>query len=343
MIKPQKLEKGDKVATISLSWGGAGDIPHRYAAGKKQIEETFGLNVIETKHALKSADWIYKNPKARAEDLMEALEDKSIKAIFSNIGGEDSLRILPYLDIDTIKKNPKIFIGFSDTTVTHFAFYKAGVTSFYGPSVLLGFAENCGMHQYLIDSINNALFSSSPVGIVKPNEQGWTSERLEWTDPENQGIKRKLEPSTGWRFLQGDKIVAGNLLGGCVEVFQYLNGTDYWVKAEGWKDKIMFIETSEVMMPPASFRWFIRNLGAQGILQNINGLIMGRPYDNKYAEQYDKSLLQVVQDELGLTQLPIITGMDFGHIMPVFTIPYGVMAEINPVQKTFSITEGGVI
>ncbi len=56
MIKPQKLKAGDKVATISLSWGGAGDIPHRYAAGKQQIEETFGLKVVETKHALKPAD-----------------------------------------------------------------------------------------------------------------------------------------------------------------------------------------------------------------------------------------------------------------------------------------------
>jgi muramoyltetrapeptide carboxypeptidase LdcA involved in peptidoglycan recycling len=343
MIKPQKLQKGDKVATISLSWGGAGDIPHRYAAGKKQIEETFGLKVVETKHALRSADWIYKNPKARAEDLMEALEDKSIKAIFSNIGGEDSIRIIPYLNIDVIRKNPKIFIGFSDTTVTHFAFYKAGVTSFYGPSVLLGFAENCGMHQYLIDSINSTLFSSSSVGVIKPNTEGWTSERLEWTDPKNQIIKRKLQPNSEWRFLQGSKTVSGRLLGGCAEVFQYLNGTDYWLKAEGWKDKIMFIETSEVMMSPANFRWFIRNLGAQGILQNINGLIMGRPYDNRYAAEYDKALLQVVHDELELKELPIITGMDFGHIMPVFTLPYGVMAEINPDNKTFSITESGVI
>jgi muramoyltetrapeptide carboxypeptidase LdcA involved in peptidoglycan recycling len=120
MIKPNKLKRGDKVATITLSWGGAGDIPYRYEIGKKQIQENFGLEVVETTNALKSSDWIYKNPKARAEDLMEALEDKSIKAIISNIGGDDSIRLLKYIDLNIIKENPKIFIGFSDTTIIHF-------------------------------------------------------------------------------------------------------------------------------------------------------------------------------------------------------------------------------
>ena len=52
LVKPKKLNKGDKVATISLSWGGAGELSHRYAQGKKQLEEIFGLEVIETKNAL---------------------------------------------------------------------------------------------------------------------------------------------------------------------------------------------------------------------------------------------------------------------------------------------------
>ena len=106
MIKPKKLRIGDKVACISLSWGGAGELPNRYIIGKKQIEKEFGLEVIETTHALKSAKWIYNNPKARADDLMEALEDKSIKAIISNIGGDDSIRLLRYMDMELIRKNP---------------------------------------------------------------------------------------------------------------------------------------------------------------------------------------------------------------------------------------------
>ena len=61
MIKPSKLNKGDTIATISLSWGGAGDLPHRYQIGKEQIEETFGLKVVETRHALRSAEWLDKS------------------------------------------------------------------------------------------------------------------------------------------------------------------------------------------------------------------------------------------------------------------------------------------
>jgi muramoyltetrapeptide carboxypeptidase LdcA involved in peptidoglycan recycling len=130
LIKPKSLQKGDAVATISLSWGGAGELLHRYEIGKKQLQDNFGLKVFETRNALKSAGYIEKNPKARADDLMEAFSDKSIKAIISNIGGDDSIRTLPFIDLSVIRNNPKIFLGFSDTTITHFACYKAGLTSF---------------------------------------------------------------------------------------------------------------------------------------------------------------------------------------------------------------------
>ena len=123
MIKPPKLEPGDKVAAISLSWGGSNLYPHRYQAGKQQLEDEFELEVIETTHALADADWLWKNPQARADDLMEAFANPSIKAIISTIGGDGSIRILPYLDLDVIQTNPKIFLGYSDTTISHLACY----------------------------------------------------------------------------------------------------------------------------------------------------------------------------------------------------------------------------
>ncbi len=343
MIRPPKLNKGDTVAAISLSWGGAGAIPHRYEAGKRQLEKAFDVKVVPTRNALKPADWIYKNPKARAEDLMEALEDSTIKGIISTIGGEDSIRTLPFIDLKTIQNNPKIFLGFSDSTVTHFCFYKAGVTSFYGASIMAGFAENGGMFPYQMTDISRTLFQADPIGKVLPNDGGWTSEMLEWGDPKNQEIKRKTNPSTGWTFLQGSTIVKGELLGGCLEVLEFLKDTQLWITSEKWKEKIMFLELSEVMLKPDNFRWIIRNYAASGILHQINGLIVGRPYDNKYKQEYDDILLTVIKEEEGLTDLPIITGMDFGHTCPTFTLPYGVMAEINCEEKSFSLLEAGVI
>jgi muramoyltetrapeptide carboxypeptidase LdcA involved in peptidoglycan recycling len=126
LIKPSKLISGDTIAAISLSWGGAALFPDHYQIGKNRLKEIFGLNVIETKHALCEPEWLYNNPQARVADLMEAFSNPDIKGIFSIIDGDDSIRLLPYIDYDVIRNNPKIFLGFSDTTVTHFICLKAG-------------------------------------------------------------------------------------------------------------------------------------------------------------------------------------------------------------------------
>lgn len=116
MIKPVCLHRGDRVAAISLSWGGAGAFPHRYEVGKRQLEERFGLEVVETRHALRDPDWLAKNPRARADDLMEAFADPSIRGIISIIGGDDSIRLLPFIDDELIRSNPKIFLGWMRPT-----------------------------------------------------------------------------------------------------------------------------------------------------------------------------------------------------------------------------------
>ena len=341
LIKPKALKRGDKVAAISLSWGGAGELPARYEQGKRQLQSVFGLEVVETKNALKSAQWIYDNPKARAEDLMEAFADKSIKAIISNIGGEDSTRILRHIDLDIIKQNPKIFLGFSDSSITHFLCLKAGLSSFYGTSLLVGFAENTGMHQYQIDSINRTLFSAKPIGRVSPNYDGWTSEELDWSDASLQNTERKLEKSSNWNFLQGSGKVEGKLIGGCIEALESLKGTGFWPESKFWSDTILFFETSEDMPKPDYFRWWLRNYAEQGILQKANGIIVGRPYNNEFVKEYNDELLKVLKEE-SLTDVPVITEMDFGHTCPTFTIPYGATAEIDSINKTFSILDSGV-
>ncbi len=342
MIKPSKLNKGDTIATISLSWGGAGDLPHRYQIGKEQIEETFGLKVVETRHALRSAEWLDKNPKARAMDLMEAFANPNIKAIFTNIGGDDSIRTLPYMDLEVIRNNPKIFLGFSDSCVTHFVCYKAGLMSYHGPSVLANFAENGGMFPYLIDSIQKTLFSNEIIGEIPQNTTGWTNERLDWFEPSNQNIKRKLNPPIPWKFLQGSGKVQGRLLGGCVEVLEFLKGTTYFPLLKEWQGKILFLETSEVKISPEQLKWILRNYAATGVLKTIKGLLFGRPYDNVYANEYEAVIQKVIVEEEGLTDLPIITQMDFGHSAPTMTLPYNALAEMDMDKETFSILESGI-
>ncbi len=345
LVKPPKLQPGDRVATVSLSWGGPGTFPHRYEAGKRQLQDEFGLVVVEMPHTLREADWLADHPGARADDLMGAFADPSIKAIISTIGGDDSIRILPYLDLDTIRANPKVFLGYSDTTISHLACLKAGLVSFYGPSIMAGFGENGGLFPYMVNSVRKTLFSSAPIGEIAPNRAGWTVEILDWAEPKNQSRRRKLNPSQGWKVLQGAGVRRGHLVGGCFEVLDWLRGTDYWPAPDLWQNAILFLETSEEAPSPIEVLRGLRSYAAMGILERLSGILFARPGGEvppaQFAE-YDQAILEVVAREEGLTDLPVISGMDFGHTDPMFVLPYGVQAEIDCGTGRFAILEGAV-
>ncbi len=232
LIKPQRLKPGDKVATVSLSWGGAGDedLLWRYNLGKKRLEKEFGLEVVEMPHTLKGTDYLYKHPEKRAEDLMTAFSDTSIKAIFSCIGGEESVRMLPYIDFEIIKNNPKIFIGYSDSTITHFICLKANLSSFYGASILAEFAENVKIFDYTSYWIKKVLFDNTPIGLISPTDK-WTGERIEWLES-NKSFEKTMIENQGYEFLQGEGMVQGPLIGGCIEVMEMIKGTELWPSKE---------------------------------------------------------------------------------------------------------------
>ncbi|EEL47906.1 Peptidase U61 LD-carboxypeptidase A [Bacillus cereus Rock3-44] len=339
--KTKRLQRGDRVATISPSWGGAGDpeIMWRYEQGVKRLEEVFGLIVVPMPNSLKGSDYIYENPQARAIDLMTAFQDKSIKGIIANIGGEDSIRLLPYIDFDVIRENPKVFMGFSDVTIPHLFCHKAGISSFYGPAILTDFAENIEMDPYTIEMVNRTLFSTEPIGEIGHATE-WTSERLLWIES-NKHTRRTVQKNTGYELLQGSGIVQGRLIGGCIEVLEFAKGTVLWPEKKYWDNSILFFETSEDKPDPSYIRYWLRNYAAQGILQNINGIIFGKPKDEKYYEEYKQEIVTVMK-ECGLEDLPILYNLNFGHTEPKFILPYGAMAEIDCERKTFSILESGV-
>ncbi|MFZ4507517.1 MAG: S66 family peptidase [Fimbriimonas sp.] len=344
MRKVAALRPGDRVAAVSDSWGGAATFPHRYQAGVDQMREAFGLEVVPMAHTFRDADWLLANPEARAHDLMQAFSDPTIRGVFSVIGGDESIRILPYLDLDVLAQTPKVFIGFSDTTVMHFALLKAGVPSFYGPSIMAGFAENGGMFPYLVDSVRVNLFSSTPVGIVSPNADTWTVEHLDWSNPENQLKIRKRNRAEPWRWMQGTSRVEGKLLGGCLEVLDWLRGSLIWPSPEQGRGSILFLETSEEKPSPGAVARMLRSLHAAGMFEECAALLMGRPCTDspEAMDAQDAAVLGFVRDELRRPDLPVVTRMDFGHTSPVFTIPLGVLAEIDCPGKTFSILEMAV-
>ena len=346
MTKPTVLRPGSRIAAISLSWGGPGTIPYRYRIGKQQFEEEFGVTVVETAHALRDADWLDRNPKARADDLMEAFTDETIDGIISTIGGEDSIRTLPYLNLDLIRNNPKVFMGFSDTTISHAACFKAGLVSFYGPSFMAGFAENCGMFPYMVDSVRRTLFSTEPIGVIEPNHTGWTVEYLPWENPENQLVRRKLNPCTGWKFHQEEGVIEGQLFGGCIEVLDWLRGTDFFPAATDLQSAVLFLETSEDAPPPSFLTEFVRCLAAMGVLERLGGILLGRPgggVDPNTFHEYDDALCKAVREEYGLNDILIVTNMDFGHTDPMFVIPMGMKVRIDSTKQEVAINGAAVI
>lgn len=339
MIIPDKLKKGDKVATISISFGTATVFPKRYKAGIEELKRKFDVEVEELPNSLKPHTWLQDHPEGRAEDFMTAIEDKDIKAIICNIGGNDSVRFLKYLDVEKIKHNPKIFLGYSDATAVHVFLYKLGITSYYGPTIMAGFAENGGMQSYSYDCLKK-MICDDKCDIIYPNHEGWTNEFLDWGNSDNQKIKRKLNKSCPPKLLQGTKNVRGHLIGGCLESLELLKGTDYFFNKSDFDGAILFLELSDINLGSNYFMKCLRNYGLMGCFDKIKGLMIGRPGeffdDMSKLDTFDDLTVRVVAKEFGHPELPIISRMDFGHTEPMMTLPYGVNAILN--VNDFSLT-----
>ena len=344
--KPEHLQPNDLVCAITLSRWGPGACPDRYKAGKKQLEEEFWVKVVEWQYALESTEWIYNHPKERADDLMKAFQDPKIKAIISTIWWDESIRILPYIDFDVIKNNPKIFMWYSDTTISHFICRKAWIMSFYGPAIMAWFAENVGMFDYMVDSVRNILFSSNTVWEIIPNRDWWTSEFLSRDKPENQNKRREMLTNEPRRWLQGTWVHSWRLIWWCIDIFPFMQWTEIWPTKNEWKNKILILETCEENMSIKAFERIIRNLGSQWILSQISCILLGKSqydYINKKQINYDDSLIKIVNVEFWLTMLPIVTNMDFWHTDPMFVLPLWCNAEIDCDSHKFIITENACI
>ncbi|GEM46505.1 S66 family peptidase [Deinococcus cellulosilyticus] len=340
-IKPRKLTPDSKIATVSLSSGFVTDVQHRYDAAKRQIRETFGWQVTEAPNAFRGSEYLYRNPQARADDLHWALSNPDIEGIISIIGGDDSVRLLPFLDLDLICNNPKVFMGFSDSTITLMQFLRAGVVAFHGPAMLTDLAEHGGIHPYVRSSVAQTLMGTAPVKFAAAPE--WTGQRVEWMDPALQEARRQFEPSEGWVWLQGEGKVSGHTIGGCIEVLDMLNGTPGWPAPELWKGAVLCLETSEEAPPPAQVGYWLRNFGAQGILSHANGLLLARPH--RYPPDWIPELYGWVKKvlwEYGREDLPVVANMDFGHTSPQMVMPLGIQTELDVEKRTVRMLEAAV-
>ena len=345
MLKPKHLVPGDTVAVVSLSSGSLGEpnLIHKYTLAKERLERDYGLHVRAMPNALRGRDYVYRHPEARAQDLMDAFRDPSIRAVFCAIGGDDTIRLLPYIDFSVLHDNPKIFTGFSDSTTNHFMMHKAGLVSYYGLSVMCDLAEYVSINEYTREMMEKTIFDPQPrLDIPCSSFCAFEKEKVKWAE-ENMNIPRPRRANTGYEVLQGSGKVEGELLGGCVDVFVELFGTALWPKPEEWDGKLLLLETSEEDMPDEELLWYLRGMQAQGILSRIRGIVFGKPAAESKFESYKEVLRQAVGFEAGRPELPILYNVNVGHSYPIGLFPLGLRYEIDCEEKRLTLLEPATV
>jgi len=347
LLKPNRLRVGDAVAIVSPSWGGPGLYPPVFDLGLRTLRDDFGLRIVEYPTARADADWLERNPQARAEDINRAFADPTVQAVIASIGGDDSIRLLPYLDMPVILDHPKVLMGYSDTTTLLAYLNQRGMVTFNGPSVMAGFAQARHLPDTFVQHVRDIVMDPSPTYEYRPFP-AWANHYKRWNTPGYDGETAPLAPNAeGWRWLQGSRRGEGRLFGGCLSVLDIMKGTRFWPEPDSafWDGRILFLETSEDKPGVEQVARTLRNYGMQGVFERLAGLLIGRArdYTPEEKEQLYIRVVQVVAEEFESAELPIIANLDFGHTDPQFVLPLGILAEIDCDARTFRLLEPAVL
>ncbi len=338
LISPKKLQKGDLISIVSPSAGLGELFPHRIRDGVKALER-MGFRVKIEKNALKRRGWVSGTVEERVEDLHSAFSNPEVKCIMCSIGGDHSNQLLKYLDFELIQKNPKIFIGYSDISVLHYAFYsKAHLRTFYGPCLISEFGEYPDILEYTKNSFVGTLVDGS-FDEIKASEK-WTDDFLDWFDEENYTKKRSMNPSKGYEWWKEGK-AEGKIIGGCVPSINHILGTEYWIDP---RETLFFMDIPESgpgkPMDTGALDSFFADLDNAKVFENISGLVIGRPY--RFSEELDSELKEIVLKYTKPYSYPILYNANIGHCSPNITLPFGISAEIDSSKSLFRIIKSWI-
>lgn len=328
------------IAIVSLSAGTIGEafVRHEVEIGIQRLKN-FGLTVRFMPHALKGIEYVKNHPDERAADLIQAFQDKEIDMILCAIGGDDTYRLLPYLFEHSELANgvsDKVFLGFSDTTINHFMLHKVGIRTFYGQSFL---ADLCELGKDMLPYTKKhfeELIATGTIKEIRPSPV-WYEERSSF-GIDQIGTPLKSHPDHGFELLQGNPVFTGEILGGCIDsMYDMFNPGRYadmpllcqkyelFPKPEEWAGKILLLESSEEKMSPSKYRKAIEALKEAGIFHVISGILMGKPMDETYTQEYK----QILTDVINNPRLPILCNVNIGHAQPRCIIPFGVPATVD--------------
>lgn len=316
LIKPKALQKGDTLGLITPA-----SAVTRQAFEKAVANlEALGFNVRYTDNMSVRKGFLAGTDTQRLDDLHRMFEDPDIAGVVCARGGYGSGRLLPDINYDLIKANPKVLIGYSDITALLYGIHqKTGLVCFHGPVGASEYSEftEKGFEQVLMKG-------KSPKFEVPKTWQGMTDSAYQ-TLPLVPGLAK------------------GALVGGNLSLMCSLMGTPYDID---FNDKIVFIE--EVGESPYRVDRMLTQLLNSGKLAKAKGIAMGvfnncetKPDDPDFA--LSTSLENVLIDRFAQLKIPILYGLPIGHINDNATLPFGVPAELDVEKGSLRLLESGVV
>lgn len=292
------------------------DFPGRFKRSIANLSK-LGWSWVEAPHTRTSLGYVSATAKCRADDLHHLIADDAVGMILATVGGLNSNGILDYLDIDLLRSHPKPIIGFSDVTALLLAITRrAGVVTFHGPALLPNFGDPSGVDKFTLAALLGVVGVDQTYRFHPASE--FTDEFRLWDGDDD--TLRALRPDPGWSVLiPGD--ATGPLWGGNLDTLLALAGTD---AAPDFEGALLFWETA--FCGPAKLERDLTALRQLGAFENMAAMIVGKPFRfDGSTEQYRACILEALK---GLNR-PTVLDMNFGHTLPMITLPIGIEARLS--------------
>jgi muramoyltetrapeptide carboxypeptidase len=319
---PNRLSPGDEIRVIAPSTSLALVKGKQVELATERLNQ-LGFHVTFGKNVDDHDEFFTTSIEQRIEDLHDAFRDPNVKGILTALGGYHGNQLLNYIDYELIKSNPKVFCGYSDITALSAAIYqKTGLITYSGP-FFSTFGVKHGL-DYTLQSFLEAVTNDAPYE-VNPSS-AWSDDK--WYLDQEQ---RTFVKQDSYMVIH-DGEAEGRLIGGNLSTLHLLQGTEYMPSL---KDSILFIEEDD----EAHIYSFDRVL--QSLLQlpessGIRGMLIGRfQKDSKVTEA---AIKRVIETKKELQNIPVIANVNFGHTLPMATIPMGAQASISGKETMTSIT-----
>jgi muramoyltetrapeptide carboxypeptidase len=309
-VRPKRLSAGDTVALVAPASATFQPVDLDIA---RESVDALGLKVKVGRHLLARHGYLAGTDKDRAADINGFFSDRDVRAVLPIRGGWGSARVLPYLDFDTIRRNPKIILGYSDITALLLSIQaKTGLVTFHGPN---------GMGRWdawSVDYLRRVLFNAETVTFENPRTM---SERNSLVPIEHR--VRTIRPGTA----------RGRLLGGNLTVLTAILGSPY---LPSWDGAILFLE--DVGEDFYRVDRMFTQLKLAGVLQKIRGFVFGTCAECSPGEGFGSLTLdEIFVDHIQPLEVPAWSGAMIGHQMQQWTVPVGAEVEIDATKGTIAL------